>query len=210
MVQWEVATAVDEYEDASEAAATYDVQADSEALSRIAAGDLSAFEPLVNRYKDRLFRHIRRRVNDPHRAEDLTQEVFLRLFRAAQANGYSGRARVITWLFAIAGNCVTDHLRSEGRRNALRGATPPAESDRSPGPADLAEQREARQRIDELLATLPDAQREVVELKVLDGLTFGEIAEMLGCPIPTVKSRLVYGLKKLKECLDAKASGSES
>jgi len=178
-----------------------DAELDRRAMTQIAAGDLSGFDALVDRHKDRLFRHILRRVRDPHRAEDLAQESFLRLFRAARAGGYTAHARVVTWLFAIAGNCVTDHLRAEGRRSRLTLVSPADNVDRSPGPGDLAEQREMRDWAADLLAELPEPQRAVVELKVLDGLSFPDVAELLGCPIPTVKSRLVYGLRKLRRAL---------
>ncbi len=183
------------------AKASPDQQSDAAALERITRGDAGGFDGLVDRFKHQLFRHIRRRVNDPHRAEDLTQEVFLRLFRAAQAGGYSGQASVVTWLFTIVNNCVTDHLRAEGRRSTL-----PSErikSDEQGSPISDATRRESDFRIRQLLDELPEAQRRVVELHVLDGLSFGEVAELVGCPIPTAKSRLVYGLRKLKQSLIA-------
>jgi RNA polymerase sigma-70 factor (ECF subfamily) len=173
--------------------------ADAEALRRLSDGDLTPFDALVDRHKARLFRHIHRRVRDPHRAEDLTQETFLRLFRAARSGAYTGRARVVTWLFTIAGNCVTDHLRAESVRSSVRAVREQAESQ---DPLDAAAAREGESRVRRLLLELPEDQRVVVELKVLDGLTFADIAELLGCPIPTVKSRLVYALKKLKRSMD--------
>src|SRR4051794_12896515 len=116
--------------------------ADAEILKQIANGDLSRFDDLVDRYKTRLFRHIHRRIRDPHRAEDLTQEIFLRLFRAARAGAYTGQARVVTWLFTIPGNCVTDHLRGEARHQPSPAfaidATRPI-----PDPRLLAERRES-------------------------------------------------------------------
>jgi len=175
--------------------------ADAEALRRIAGGDAGEFDTLVNRHKDRLLRHIHRRIQDPHRAEDLTQEAFLRLFRAARAGGYTGQARVVTWLFTIAANCVTDHLRAEGRRLSFT-LQQSADSPSSHDPQLLAERGESEARVASMLGELPENQRVVVELKVLDGLSFGEIAELLGCPVPTVKSRLVYALRKLKRTFE--------
>ena len=173
-----------------------DADQDAETLREVAAGDLRGFDAFVSRHKDRLLRHIRRRIRDAHRAEDLTQEVFLRLFRAARANAYNGDARVTTWLFAIAGNCVTDHLRTCGRRERAT-LEPPAGRPVYDPTASL----ESRDTVERCLGELPPEQRTVVELKVLDGLTFAEIGELLGCPISTVKSRLVYALQKLRTAM---------
>src|SRR4051794_270796 len=118
----------------AEAAADAGELSDAEVLRRIADGDPTPFDFLVDRYKHRLFSHIRRRINDPHRAEDLTQEVFLRLFRAARGRGYSPvQASVVTWLFTIANNCVIDHLRAESRRPAAPGPSTELASSTDPG-----------------------------------------------------------------------------
>jgi len=183
---------------------------DADALRRTARGDLAHFDSLVDRYQQRLYRHIRRRVNDPHRAEDLTQEVFLRLFRAARANQYNGQASVATWLFTIAGNCVNDYLRAEMRRDG----DPPRKSayriESTADPGAVAQEREGEAQMRQMLHELPAEQREVIELHVLDGLSFGEVAELVGCPIPTAKSRLVYGLRKIRNALAAARRRHES
>ena len=182
--------------------------ADAAALNGVARGDFAGFDELVDRHKVRLFRHIRRRIADPHKAEDLTQEAFLRLFRAARESGYSaGRARVVTWLFTIAANVVTDHLRAEGVRESVRLVR---EQSEPTDPHDAAAAREGESRVRRLLLELPEAQRTVVELHVLDGLTFADVAELVGAPVPTVKSRLVYALRKLKRLMDANDGGTES
>jgi len=182
--------------------------ADAAALNGVTRGDFAGFDELVDRHKVRLFRHIRRRIADPHKAEDLTQEAFLRLFRAARESGYSaGRARVVTWLFTIAANVVTDHLRAEGVRESVRLVR---EQSEPTDPHDAAAAREGESRVRRLLLELPEAQRTVVELHVLDGLTFADVAELVGAPVPTVKSRLVYALRKLKRLMDANDGGTES
>jgi RNA polymerase sigma-70 factor, ECF subfamily len=188
--------------------AEVDAAADAAALARVAAGNFDAFDALVDRHKLRLFRHVRRRVADPHKAEDLTQEAFLRLFRAARGGvGYTaGRSRVVTWLFTIAGNVVTDHLRAEGVRASVRLAREQAEPQ---DPHDAAAAREGESRVRRLLLELPEAQRTVVELHVLDGLTLAEVAELTGAPVPTVKSRLVYALRKLKGSMDDDTRGNQ-
>ncbi len=186
---------------------------DAKILAEIARGDLRRFDILVDRYKCRLMSYIGHRVPDRHHAEDLVQEAFLRLFRAARSGGYSGQASVSTWLFTIADNCATDYLRASGRRPlTLETDTAGVNTDASPSvldcrptavldPAKAAERRESQRRAEALLDCLPDEQRRVVALKVLGGLTLAEVAAVVGCPLGTAKSRLLYGLRKIEASL---------
>jgi len=186
---------------------------DAKILAEIAGGDLRRFDTLVDRYKCRLMSYIGHRVPDRHHAEDLTQASFLRLFRAARSGGYSGRASVSTWLFTIADNCATDYLRASGRRPlTLETDTAGGNTDASPrvldrrpsavlDPAEAAARRESQRRAEALLDCLPDKQRRVVALKVLGGLTLAEVAAVVGCPLGTAKSRLLYGLRKIEASL---------
>jgi RNA polymerase sigma-70 factor (ECF subfamily) len=186
---------------------------DAAILAEIAQGDLHRFDVLVDRYKVRLASYIGHRVRDRHHAEDLAQESFLRLFRASRNGGYLARASVCTWLFAIAENCVTDYLRASVRRPVtLESDTTGRNADASPSvldrrpstdldPAAAAEYRENQGRAEALLDCLPDEQRRVVALKVLGGLTLAEVATVVGCPLGTVKSRLLYGLRKIETSL---------
>ncbi len=186
---------------------------DAEILAEIARGDLRRFDALVDRYKCRLMSYIGHRVPDRHHAEDLIQESFLRLFRAARSDGYSGQASVSTWLFTIAGNCVTDYLRASGRRPltletdtaAENANTLPSMLDSRPStgldPVEAVARRESQGRAEALLDGLPDKQRQVVALKVLGGLTLAEVAAVVECPLGTAKSRLLYGLRKIKASL---------
>jgi RNA polymerase sigma-70 factor (ECF subfamily) len=163
-------------------------------------------------------RYISHRVPDRHHAEDLVQETFFRMFRAAQSGGYDGRAAVAAWLFTIAGNCVTDYLRGVGRRritlesDAAAGNADEARSildgchSPDPGPVEAASRRESQGRADALLDCLPAEQRSVVALKILGGLTLQEVADVIGCPLGTVKSRLLYGLRKIEASLTRLAS----
>ena len=166
---------------------------DAEILAEIARGELRRFDALVNRYKCRLMGYIGHRVPDRHRAEDLVQESFLRLFRAARSGGYSNQASVSTWLFTIAENCATDHLRASGRQpltleSDMAGRNTDASAsmlDCRPSavldPAKAAARRESQRRAEALLDCLPDEQRRVVALKVLGGLTLAEVAAVVGC-----------------------------
>jgi RNA polymerase sigma-70 factor (ECF subfamily) len=186
---------------------------DAEILAEIARGNLARFDVLVDRYKVRLMSYIGHRVADRHQAEDLVQETFLRLFRAARSGGYSGRASVCTWLFTIAENCTTDYLRASGRQpvrletNTAGRAGDESRNlfDRRPAadldPAETASRRESQNRAEALLDRLPEEQRRVVALRVLGGLTLAEVAAVVGCPLGTAKSRLLYGLRKLEASL---------
>jgi RNA polymerase sigma-70 factor (ECF subfamily) len=186
---------------------------DAQILAEIARGDLGRFDVLVDRYKVRLMSYLGHRVPDRHHTEDLVQEAFLRMFRAARSGGYSGRASVSTWLFTIADNCATDHLRASGRqRLTLESDTAERNDDNSASvldrrsspdldPAEAAARRESQNRAEALLDCLPEEQRRVVALKVLGGLTLAEIAAVVRCPLGTVKSRLLYGLRKIEASL---------
>ena len=182
-------------------------------MAEIAGGDLGRFDALVNRYKDRLMSYLGHRVPDRHHAEDLVQEAFLRLFRAARNGGYTRQASVSTWLFTIADNCATDYLRASGRqRLTLESDTVGINDDdmtsvldcRSSSdldPAEEAARRESQGRAVALLDCLPMEQRRVVALKVLGSLTLSEVAAVVGCPVGTAKSRLLYGLRKIEALL---------
>ena len=85
---------------------------DAAVLARVRDGEVQCFGVLVHRYKVRLIGYIQCRVSDVHVAEDLAQEVFLRVFRAAQSGAFAGRSGVKTWMFTIADNCVRDFWRA--------------------------------------------------------------------------------------------------
>ena len=187
------------------------VEAENSSLLRqIGRGDHRGFDALVDRYKNRLLAYIVYRVSDRHRAEDLTQEVFLRAFRATVRGKRLEPDGVAAWLFAIARNCVIDFLRSNGRKPVLLetelspGEELPSRGPRSPeviGPAEAAQRAEGRRRIERLLARLPEDQREVLVLRVFGGLTVAEIAESTGSSLSTAKSRMRYGLLKIRQMI---------
>jgi RNA polymerase sigma-70 factor, ECF subfamily len=186
---------------------------DAAIVAEIARGELRHFDVLVDRYKNRLMSYLDHRVPDRHQAEDLVQEAFLRLFRAAADGGYSAEASVSTWLFTIADNCATDHLRASSRRRLTletdagkpggNGSASVLDARPSPAvdPVEAAVHSESQRRADALLNMLPEEQRRVVALKVLGGLTVAEVAVVVGCPLGTAKSRLLYGLRKIEALL---------
>lgn len=172
---------------------------DGAILRAINEGDLLHFDAFVDRYKGKLLRYIHHGVDDLHQAEDITQDVFLKAFRAAADGQYDGRASAAAWLFEIARNCVRDHLRGRAAEPAqLRnaGSVEPVAP-----PASRQPDSERRWDAGDILDHLPAEQREVMALKVFGELSFRQIAEAVGCPVATAKSRMRYALVKVRELL---------
>jgi RNA polymerase sigma-70 factor (ECF subfamily) len=109
---------------------------DRAVLAEIASGQLDAFDVFVDRYKDRLYRYLRSQVSDAHAAEDLAQEVFLRVFRAAKLGHQATAVSAAPWLFTIARNCATDYLRLRYRRPPEAELDYPVEDDGFGDPVD--------------------------------------------------------------------------
>jgi RNA polymerase sigma-70 factor (ECF subfamily) len=189
-------------------------------------GDVAAFAELVTRHEKRLWNFVRRFVADSATAEDLLQEVFLRIVKSAAE--WQASAKFSTWLYTIARNLCTD--------NARRGALRKADSlDQTPGPSrdesgphridkiagsdpnaeKTAMNREIADRVDRAVAELPLEQREVFLMREVMEMSFAEIAAATKTSEPTVKSRMRYALERLRTALgefseqtDAVAMGS--
>jgi len=186
--------------------------ADEELMAAYQQGDTRAFEMLLKRHRRPVFNFLYRQVGDGNLAEDLLQDVFLRVIRSAAR--YSPRAKFTTWLYTIARNlCVDNARRAKHRRHASLDATlgkdPDGKQtllDKVPhgGPAvdRQAMGGELRQHLQEAIASLGDDQREVFLMREQLNLPFKEIAEIIGCPENTVKSRMRYALEHLRRCLD--------
>lgn len=179
-------------------------ESDEKLMLRFQAGDARAFEALVHRHRTPVFSFLLRLTADRGRAEDLCQEAFLRVVRAAAR--WEPRARFRTWLYALARNLAVD----ESRRMAFRRASSLEADPRAaalasddPAPDAAAGAAQLRPLLEAALAALPDEQREVFLLREHAGLRFAEIAEVTGAPEPTVKSRMRYALEALRERLAA-------
>lgn len=161
-------------------------------------GDAAAFETLYARHRGGLFRFVLRAVKDRGVAEELFQEVWVRVIEARER--YAPKARFITWLYTIAHNLVVDHWRKKGLSLvALDGDDVPSES---ANPARQAEAREALARLVDALESLPAAQREAFLLHEEGGLSVAEIAAATGVGEEAAKSRLRYAMTKLKAAVD--------
>lgn len=177
-------------------------------------GDEKAFAVLVERHETRLWNFLRRYVGDAATAEDLLQDVFMRVL--THAEDWTPEAKVSTWMFTIARNLCTDHARRAVHRKAASlDGSPSARKDDSgpillerlagvdPGGEHRAEMGQMVARLDEALAQLPAEQREVFLMREVMDLSFAEIAQTVGATLPTVKSRMRYALERLRVALAA-------
>ena len=170
-------------------------------LQRIASrGDAEAFRALFQAYAPRVKSYMMRQGADATTAEDLAQETLLTVWRKAQL--YSDeKGSATTWIFTIARNLRIDRLRREVSWQPLPENRDEEASD-APDPEEQLSERERRDKVRAALATLPPDQSEVVALSYVEGLSHSEIAERLGLPLGTVKSRMRLAYQKVKEAVE--------
>ncbi len=171
-------------------------EADDQALARRAAGgDRRAVEALLDRHADRVHAICRRVVGDPEDALDATQEAMIAIARGVTR--FDGRSAFTTWLYRVATNAALDELRRKRRRPQPAADLPDAGL--AAGAVD--ETVAARFDVDRALALLPDDFRVAVVLRDLCDLDYAAIAEILGVPAGTVRSRIARGRAELKTSL---------
>lgn len=158
-----------------------------------AAGDLRAFEELVEGYRVPVWRYLTHLVADRALAEDLTQETFLRVYR--NLDGFEGRSKFSTWVFRIARNLGIDALRRRERRSLLPVRLGPTETEVASPEGAVA--------MFSLVAELDGAMRECLLLVEILGLTYREVAEVVGVPEGTAKSRVFRARRELADRLAA-------
>ena len=175
---------------------------DEELVARSIGGDQESFNQLVLRWERPIFALAYRVIGREEDARDVCQETFLRAFRAL--NGFRGQAKFSSWLYRIALNLCRDWVRKERRTPVVQA---PEELEvlemaavREPTPSveDLVARRELTGIVERAMARLPDDQRTAIILKEYHELTFQEIADLVGCPLSTVKTRLYQGLAVLR------------
>ena len=184
---------------------------DTDLMLRVAAGDDGEFETLVGRVLPRLMGYLRRLGADRTEAEDLAQEVLVKVYRARAK--YVARARFVTYLFHVARNHWIDlyrHRRSsplplsvDRLRDDPDGGSIAARIEGRAGfdPVKGADEREAREGIGRAIERLGPEHREVFLLAQVEGLRYQEIGEILGVPVGTVKSRMHAAVRQLREAL---------
>jgi RNA polymerase sigma-70 factor, ECF subfamily len=189
---------------------------DEELVARSIGGDAESFNQLIKRWERPIYALAYRTIGHEDDARDVVQETFLRAFRGL--GGFKGQAKFSSWLYRIAMNLCRDWIRRQRRTPVML----------TPDGVDLVElagEREGAERVDDAvarkdlsrmvaraMAVLPEEQRAAIVLKEYHGLTFQEIAELLGCPLSTVKTRLYQGLTVLRKELERSgiASGTRT
>ncbi len=182
-------------------------RSDEDLVRALGAGDTDSLGVLVARWEQPLFRFVFRMLPEREEARDVCQETFLRVLK--RANRFRVGGKFSTWMYQIALNLCRDHARRRRRWGGLvlegaldetppegsRGLQPRADGE---GADETLARDQARNAVSRALARIPTEQREVLVLKEFEGLKFREIAEILGCPESTVKSRMYYGLRGLR------------
>jgi len=178
---------------------------DEELVQRLSYRDLAAFRALYDRYGSLAYSTVLRVIRDSQIAEDMVQEIFLRIWRKPESY-LAQRGRFATWLTSVARNRAVDEVRSRNRRFRHETASPEEQERDVPGterddPALTVELSDQRRLILNALAEIPQEQRQIIELAYFGGFTQQEIAERLDQPLGTVKTRIRLGMQKLRIAL---------
>ena len=181
---------------------------DEELMERVGGQDLAAFNVIYDRYGDLVYSVSLRVVGDTHVAQDVTQDVFVRVWRRPELFDRT-RGKFITWLLSVARNRSIDERRSHGRR-LRREALPPTteeeevlpSNDERDDPALATVLADERRAVRKALDVLPPEQKLAIQLAYFGGLTQAEVAEKLGQPLGTVKTRIRLGMQKMRGALE--------
>ena len=190
-----------------------DREADQALVERVQAGDKQAFGLLVAKYQRKLMRLVMRLVRDAAEAEDVVQEAFIKAYRALP--GFRGESAFYTWLYRIGVNTAKNWLIAQGRR-APTSTEVDSEEAESYEDADLLRDVDTPERllmskqiaetVNGAMTTLPEELRTAITLREIDGLSYEEIAQVMDCPIGTVRSRIFRAreaiAQKLRPLLD--------
>jgi RNA polymerase sigma-70 factor (ECF subfamily) len=179
---------------------------DKELVRRVQKGDRRAFDLLFSRYQHKILNLVSRYLRDREDVEDVTQEAFIKAFRALPR--FRGESAFYTWLYRIAINTAKNHLVSRSRRppgididvedaEFMDGADVLRESE---NPEAALARDELSAEIDQAISQLPDDLRSAVTLREFDGLTYEQIAEIMDCPVGTIRSRIF----RAREAIDTR------
>ena len=185
---------------------------DQQLVQRAQRGDLRAFDLLVLKYQGRIAALISRYVSDAGEVEDVTQEAFIKAYRAL--GKFRGDSAFYTWLYRIAANAAKNHLVAKGRRPGADATIEDAEGfdeggmlSESASPEALAMGGELAAVVESALNALPDELKAALMLREFDGLSYDDIADVLGCPVGTVRSRIFRAREAIDQRVKEQMSG---
>jgi RNA polymerase sigma-70 factor (ECF subfamily) len=184
---------------------TLDHVSDIDLILAFQNGDCDAFERLIYRYKDKIYSSILFFVKDTYLAEDLFQDVFIKIIDTLKNKRYTEEGKFLPWALRIAHNLCVDYFRKVKRAPAIR------TSDNKDifellqiseeGPDNKLMQGQSHERVRKMLDLLPDEQREIIVLRHYGNLSFKEIAAITNCSINTALGRMRYGLINLRKMM---------
>ena len=185
-----------------------DREIDRQLVARAQRGDKRAFELLVEKYQRKLARLLSRFIRDPAEVEDVTQEAFIKAYRALP--GFRGDSAFYTWLYRIGINTAKNYLMAMGRRAPT---STEVEADEAEGfeegeqlrdintPESVLLSNEIAQTVNSTIEKLPEELRTAIQLREIEGMSYEEIAKVMDCPIGTVRSRIFRAREAIAEQL---------
>lgn len=185
-----------------------DREVDQQLVERVQSGDKRAFNLLVSKYQRKLGRLLSRFIRDPHEVEDVTQEAFIKAYRALP--GFRGDSAFYTWLYRIGINTAKNHLVAMGRRAPTSTGMDAEEAENLDSGAQLRDlntpenqmmSRQVGEAVNQTLLELPDELRTAITLREIEGLSYEEIATAMQCPVGTVRSRIFRAREAVAEKL---------
>ena len=185
-----------------------DREIDRQLVARAQAGDKRAFELLVEKYQRKLARLLSRFIRDPAEVEDVTQEAFIKAYRALPA--FRGDSAFYTWLYRIGINTAKNYLMAMGRRAPT---STEVEAEEAEGfeegeqlrdintPESVLLSNEIAQTVNSTIEQLPEELRTAIQLREIEGMSYEDIARVMDCPIGTVRSRIFRAREAIAEQL---------
>lgn len=181
---------------------------DHELINLFTTGNVNAFEALVLRHKDKIYTSILFLVKDKYLAEDIFQDVFIRVIDTIKSGRYTEEGKFLPWAMRIAHNLCVDHFRKVKRTPSIRTSEDhdifEVLNFTEESAEDKLMKRQSHNRVRDMLDQLPEDQREVIILRHYADMSFKEIAQITNCSINTALGRMRYGLINLRKMMAAK------
>lgn len=176
---------------------------EKEIIRKAIAGDYRAFEMIVEKYKDYIFKISYSMVNDYHFAEDISQESFIKIYRSLSS--FDFRSSFSTWIYRITYNTALDEIRKQKKEKAVSIQDVQIEDLRedSASPEEEVIEKDERSAVEKAISSLPDDHKILINLFYRRGMSLAEISNITGLNIGTVKSRLNRAKEKLKKILES-------